>query len=100
MAASSAAPSEELQRPEHGGDQQSEPGRVLRAAVVPREAPAAEAPHAEAETGEQESPSEEEQPAPDSTLVHMENTRCLRTTDGVARARRTVPPKTNKRRDK
>lgn len=62
-AASSAASSEELQRPAHGGHQQSERGRVLRAAVVPREAPAAETPHAEAEAGEQESPGEEEQPA-------------------------------------
>lgn len=67
--ASSAASSKELQRPAHGGDQQSERGRVLRAAVVPRETPAAEASHAEAETGEQESPGEEEQPSWDSPLV-------------------------------
>lgn len=69
--ASSAASSEELQRPAPGGDQKSERGRVLPAAVVPGEAPTAEAAHAEAEAeaGEQESPGEEEQPAGDSPLV-------------------------------
>lgn len=63
------ASSEELQRPAPGGDQQSERGRVLRAAVVQRKAPAAETAHVEAEAGEQESPGEEEQPPRDSALV-------------------------------
>lgn len=67
--ASSAASSKELQRPADGGDQQSERGRVLRAAVVSRETPAAETAHTEAETGEQESPSEKEQPSRSSSLV-------------------------------
>ena len=64
-----AAAAPELQRPAHGGDQQSERGPVLWAAVVPREAPAAEAPHSETETGEQESSGEEEQPPWASSLV-------------------------------
>lgn len=69
MAAAPAAACEELQRPAHGGDQQHERGRLLRATVVPRETPAAETSHPEAEAGEQESPGEEEQPPRGSPLV-------------------------------
>lgn len=69
LVAASAAPSEELQRPAQGGKQQSDRGRVLRATLVPREAPAAEAAGAEDETGEQEGSREEEQPSRGSSLV-------------------------------
>lgn len=69
LVAASAAPSEELQRPAQGGKQQSDRGWVLRATLVPREAPAAEAAGAEDETGEQEGSREEEQPSRGSSLV-------------------------------
>lgn len=63
-----APTTEELQPRQHDRDQQSEHGG-LWAAVVQREAPAAEATHTEAQTGEQESPGQEEQPPWGSALV-------------------------------
>lgn len=63
-----AAPPEELQRPADGGGRGSECGRV-RAAVAPREAPAAEAAGPETEAGEPQGPGEEGQPPRDPPLV-------------------------------